>query len=307
MRRWLAVASRVGRIGRGSRRSAAAPYLFLLPTAVFFLAFWVFPFGFTIWVSLTDWNVLGDLTSTEFVGIGNYVDLVVKDAIFRTAVRNTFTYVLINVPLVMVLGLALALLLKQEIVGRTIFRTVAFLPYGTSVVALAIIWKFIYSPQDSGVLNNLLLNLGFSSQGWLSSAKLALPSIMAMDVWKWTGYSMVIFLVALFNIPTVYYEAAKVDGANSWNCFWHVTFPLLRPTFLFSIVTATIGAFQVFAQVYVMTQGGPANASEVVVHYMYLVAFKWLRMGDAAAMALVLLGLILAFVLVETRLLRERE
>ena len=130
---------------------------------------------------------------------------------------------------------------------------------------------------------------------------------MAMDVWKWTGYTMVIFLVALANIPSVYYDAAQVDGANNWLAFRHITLPLLRPTFLFTAVTGTIGAFQVFAQVYVMTQGGPANSTEVVVHYMYQVAFKWLRMGDAAAMAMVLLGFIMIFVLSEYRLLQEKN
>jgi ABC-type sugar transport system permease subunit len=141
----------------------------------------------------------------------------------------------------------------------------------------------------------------------LSDANLALPSIMIMDIWKWVGSNMVIFLVALFNIPNVYYEAAKVDGANSYQCFRHVTLPLLRPTFLFMAVTGTIGAFQVFAQVFIMTEGGPAHGSEVVVHYMYNVAFEWLRMGDASAMAIILLLLILVFVVAEMWVLRVRE
>lgn len=130
---------------------------------------------------------------------------------------------------------------------------------------------------------------------------------MAMDAWKWIGYTMVIFLVALSNIPTMYFEAAQVDGASVWQSFVHITLPLLRPTFLFLAVTGTIGAFQVFGQVYIMTQGGPANSTEVVVYYMYQMAFKWMRMADAAAMAMVLLALILILVLGEMRFLQERE
>jgi multiple sugar transport system permease protein len=256
---------------------------------------------------MTNWDILGNFSDTDFQGLKNYSHLIFVDSIFLTAVRNTFTYVVVNVPIVMVFGLGLALLLQLQFSGQTVFRTLAFLPYGTSVVALAIIWRFIYSPTDSGVLNSVLSWVGLPSQGWLSSATLALPSIMAMDVWKWTGYTMIIFLVALANIPASYYEAAKVDGANWWDSFRFITLPLLRPTFLFAVVTGTIGAFQVFAQVYVMTQGGPAHATEMVVHYMYRVAFKWLRMGDAAAMAMVLLALILILVLVEIKLLQERD
>jgi ABC-type sugar transport system permease subunit len=274
---------------------------------LFFAVFWVFPFLFSIFVSFTDWNILGSVTDAEFRGFGNYFDLLRQDLIFRIALRNTFTYVMINVPVVMILALGLALVLKQDLFGRGVFRTVAFIPRGASVVALALIWRFIYSPTESGVLNTLLIRLGLPIQGWLSDAKLALPSVMLMDMWYWVGSSMVIFLVALFNIPQVYYEAAKVDGANSWHCFRHVTLPLLRPTFLFAIVTGTIGAFQVFAQIYIMTEGGPANGSEVVVHYMYKVGFEWLRMGDASAMAIVLLGLIMVFVLVEMWVLRARD
>lgn len=292
---------------RSRRTTAAAPYLFLLPAMLYFLIFWVGPFLFTIWISMTDWDILGNIADVQFRGLRNYTDLVTNDSIFLTAVRNTFTYVVVNVPLVLVLGLGLALLLERQFAGRSVVRTIAFLPYGTSVVALAIIWKFIYSPTDSGVLNSVLLKLGLPSQGWLSSANLALPAVMAMDIWKWTGYTMVIFLVALSNIPAMYYEAAEVDGASWWDRFRYITLPLLRPTFLFAVTTATIGAFQVFAQVYVMTQGGPANATEVVVHYMYRVAFKWLRMGDAAAMAIVLLGLILVLVMSEVKGLQERD
>lgn len=290
-----------------SRRKTAAPYLFLLPAAIYFLVFWVVPFIFTVAISMTDWNILGDLSKLEFQGLNNYIELFTEDTIFLTAVKNTFIYAGINTPLVIVLGLGLALLLRSRFFGRTIVRTLAFLPYGTSLVALAIIWRFIYSPKPSGVLNSVLMWFGIENQGWLSSAQMALPSIMAMDIWKWTGYTMVIFLVALSNIPRVYYDAAAVDGANPWNQFRYITLPLLRPALLFTFVTGTIGAFQVFAQVYVMTQGGPANSTEVVVHYMYRVAFKWLRMGDAAAMSIMLLALILVFVLLEYRLLETRD
>ena len=284
-----------------------APYLFLLPATIYFLVFWIGPFLFTIGISMTDWTILGELSKVNFSGVSNFTSLFANDPIFLTAVRNTFTYAVVNTPLVLVLGMGLALLLMSSFIGKTILRTAAFLPYGTSVVALAIIWRFIYSPTPSGVLNSILSWVGIPNQGWLSSSTLALPSIMLMDVWKWTGYTMVIFVVGMSNIPTMYYEAAQVDGANSWDCFWQITIPLLRPTFLFSIVTGTIGAFQVFAQVYVMTRGGPANATEVVVHYMYLVAFKWLHMGSASAMAIVLLAFIMIIVLIENKLLQEKD
>lgn len=295
------------RVKGSRRRTPAAPYLFILPSALFFLVFWIAPFLFTVWISTTDWNALGSLREVTFQGLGNYANLFTNDPIFLTAVRNTFVFVLVNVPVVMGLGLALALLLRRPFRGRAAVRTIAFLPYGTSIVALAIIWRFIYSPTPSGVLNTALSWVGIPNQAWLSSATLALPSIMAMDVWKWTGYTMVIFLVALSNIPAMYFEAAQVDGANAWKSFIHITLPMLRPTFLFVIVTGTIGAFQVFGQVYIMTQGGPANATEVVVYYMYQMAFKWMRMADAAAMAMVLLVLILVLVLGEMRILQERE
>jgi len=292
--------------GRGGRRSKAAPYLFLLPALLFFSVFWVFPFLFSIWVSTTDWDILGNLSDLTYQGLENY-GKVLNDSIFRTAVRNTFTYVLMDVPALTVLGLGLALLLKQSMVGRGAFRTIAFLPHGTSAVALAIIWKIIYMPADSGVLNGMLLQLGLPTLGWLTDPSWALPSILIMTIWKWTGFTLVVFLVALFNIPSEYYEAARVDGANVWHTFRHITIPLLRPTFLFTTVTNTIGAFQIFTEVYLMTEGGPAKATEVVVHYMYTVAFEWLKMGKASAMAILLLALILAFVLVEMRLLRARD
>jgi multiple sugar transport system permease protein len=220
------------------------------------------------------------------------------------AVRNTAVYVLF-VPAGMALALALALLVNRRMPGVRLLRAVYFLPYITSFVAISLVWRWMFQP-DVGLFNNLLGRIGVSPQPWLSSPAAALPSLMLMSTWMYAGYMMVIFLAGLQSIPETLYESARMDGAGAWQRFRRITLPLLRPTLLFILVTMVIFMFQVFTAVYVMTEGGPLHATDVVVYHIYRTAWEYLRMGYASAMAWVLFALVFLVTLLQFRWLGAR-
>jgi multiple sugar transport system permease protein len=280
---------------------AVRAWAFLSPSFLHLLVFSVGPILFALWLSFHKWNLLEP--TRPFVGLDNYRELA-GDADFWRAIRNTAVYVLF-VPVGMAVALALALFVNRRIPGVHVMRTIFFLPYITSFVAISLVWRWMFQP-DVGLFNNLLGRVGIPPQPWLSSPSSALPSLMLMSVWMYAGYMMVIFLAGLQNIPESLYESAKIDGAGPWRRFLHITLPMLRPTLLFILVTMIIFMFQVFTAVYVMTEGGPLHATDVIVYHVYRAAWEYLRMGYASAMAWVLFAIVFVITLIQFRFLDDR-
>lgn len=265
-------------------RIDGSAYLYLLPVFIILFSFHVLPIFYSFVVSFYEWDLIG---SPEYVGWANYSRLM-DDPLFYKSIVNTLYYALVSVPLSIFLSLAIALLLNNPIAGMGIYRTIYFIPVITSINAVAIIWNFIYHP-DYGLLNRLLELVDLPAQTWLQDPFWAMPCIILMSVWKGLGYNVVIFLTGLQSIPRHLYEAATIDGASSWAKFRHITWPLLSPTTFFIFVMSSIGSFQVFSQVYMMTpRGGPLQSTMVVVFYLYRKAFEKFEFGYALAAAFVL-------------------
>ncbi len=276
-------------------------YLFLAPGMIHFLIFTVFAVGFAFYISFHEWNIIRP--EKPFVGLENYLRLF-EDRQFIRSVINTFTF-MIGVPLNLISGLAVALLLNTKVRGQALFRTMFYIPVVTPLVVAAIIWKWVYQ-GDYGLLNYYLLQWGIIQEKifWLADPNLALPALIVMGIWGGTGATMVIYLAGLQSIPEDFYDAAKVDGANSWQRLIHITIPLLRPTTFFLLITGIIGAFQIFTEVYIMTNGGPLNRTSTIGYYLYVNAFRELDMGYATAMAFVLFAMIFVFTLIQWKYTR---
>jgi multiple sugar transport system permease protein len=264
-----------------------------------FFVFTLLPVAIAAYLSFTNYDVF---TKMDWIGVANYED-VFQDELFWRALWNTVTYTFWSIPLSMGIGLGLAMLLNQKMRGLGLYRTIYYVPVVTSMVAVAMIWIQLFDPLY-GVISNALEAVGIKGIDWLGDPNLAMPSIIAVSVWKVIGWNMLIYLAGLQGIPDYLKEAAAIDGANRWQTFWKITLPLLQPTTFFIFVTSLIGAFQVFDQVYVMTGGGPANATTTLVHQIYNAAFKALDMGYAAAMSFVLFGIILVVSLFSMRTIR---
>ncbi len=275
-------------------REALHAWAFLAPSLAHLLLFSIGPILFALYLSFHRWNLVE--AQRPFVGLANYRSLL-GDAGFGHALVNTALYVLF-VPVGMAVALALALLVNRRMRGLRLLRTLFFLPYITSFVAISLVWKWMYDP-DFGLFNNILSRLGLPPQPWLSSPGTAMPSLMIMSVWMYAGYMMVIFLAGLQNIPESLYESARIDGAGAWQRFRRITLPMLRPTTFFVLVTMVIFMFQVFTAVYVMTEGGPLHATDVIVYHIYRSAWEYLRMGYASAMAWVLFGIVFVITLIQ--------
>ena len=277
-----------------------AGYLFVAPAMVIFFVFTLLPVAIALYLSFTNYDVF---TKMDWIGFDNYQFTLFEDELFRTALVNTVVYTVWSVPLSMAIGLGAALLLNQKLRGLGVYRTIYYVPVVTSMVAVAMIWLQLFDPLY-GVISNALEAIGIKGIDWLGDPNLAMPSIIAVSVWKVIGWNMLIYLAGLQGIPDYLKEAAAIDGANRWQTFWKITLPLLQPTTFFIFVTSLIGAFQVFDVVYVMTGGGPANATTTLVHQIYNAAFKALDMGYAAAMSFVLFGIILVVSLFSMRATR---
>ena len=278
-------------------REAGLAYLFLLPTLLGLLFFTVGPVIAGFLISFTNWNIF---LPPQWVGLDNYSALFTQD-LPRKVFGNTLYYTAINVPLNMGLALAVALLLNLRLRAVAFYRAIYFLPVVTSTVAAALIWNWLYSP-NFGPINYALAAIGIDGPPWLASTTWAMPAVILMSVWKGFGINMLIFLAGLQGIPQELLEAAMIDGANRWQRFWRVTWPLLTPTTFFVLVISCIASFQVFEQVFVMTEGGPAYATTVLGLFIYLNAFRYNNMGYAAAAAYVLFAVILVITLVQLRL-----
>jgi multiple sugar transport system permease protein len=277
---------------------------FAAPFVILFVVFMAGPILVAFITSLTDMRIsdIRHPLDVSFVGLDNYF-AVFRDETFRKAARNTAVYVLFAVPFTIGLGLLIALGLNQATLRfRNAFRTGYFLPYVTSVVAVALVWRLLLG-TDAGLVNGLLEKVGIDGPGWLTDTRYALGSMIAMTTWKGLGLQMIIFLAGLQAIPNELYEAAAVDGASRWHRFRYVTIPMLRPTLLFSTVVATIGLLQVFDEAFVMTQGGPLDSTLTVAFHAYN-QFSFGNYGYTAAIAYVLFLAIAGLTLLQFRFLR---
>lgn len=263
-------------------------WIFIGPVILGIAAFQLVPILVSIFASLTDWD---GLNPPEVVGLENYRKLVVDDPYFRKTVRNTMFFVAGHIPLTMGIALGLALLCNSKMRGIALFRTAYFMPSVSNVVAISVVWFWFYQPQD-GVLNGLLSTIGIDGPAWLSDIRWAMPAVIIVSVWQGVGYPMIILLAGLQGIPESLYDAAKMDGSSSWQRFRDITLPLLTPSLFFLLITQFISSFQVFGIIFVMTQGGPANATSVYIYYLYQNAFAFGRMGYASAMAWLLFAAI---------------
>ncbi len=258
-------------------------YLFILPALIWLVWWRMGPTFFMGFLSFHKWSVL--TPAKPYVGLHHY-NLIAQDEKFWNAMGNTLVYIT-QIPLGMAIALALAMALNQQIRGIRVLRTIYYMPAVTSIVVVSLMWKLLYN-KDLGVFNYLLDFIGLGPYGWLQSPNMAMPSIMAMAVWLGLGARMLLFLAGLQSIPNELYEAANVDGAGGWHKFWHITLPLLAPTTFFVLVTSVIQSFQVFGPIYVLTDGGPAGATDVAVYRIYFEAWQNLRFGYASAETVIL-------------------
>lgn len=284
-------------------RSRWSTFILLSPWIVTFIAFSLYPVGYSLYLSFTKYDPLAGL-APKFIGLSNYFEIV-NDPKFWQAVKNTVIFVVGTIPVTTAIALVLAVFLNQKIKFRSFFRASYFVPVMTAVVVISTIFTYIYSPY--GLLNSLLGLFGIAGKNWLLSTRFALPAIMAMMVWASFGYYTVLFLAGLQNIPEEIYESAAIDGANSIQTFFRVTLPLLRPMLIFALVINTIRSFQIFSQIFVMTQGGPLGSTRTIVYYLYNMGFQKFRMGYASGIAYLLFVLILVFSIIQMKTLSYEE
>lgn len=269
-------------------------YLFILPSCVIYLLFVLIPIGWTMYLSFTDYN----LRTAGFVAFQNYAALF-GDPLFVQALFNTVCFTLITLVPAIVIGLGLAMLIKKQFVGRGFFRAAFYLPHIVSMVVASLAWSYLFS--ETGVLNMMLKFLGIARVHWLTSPDTAMICIVIVSLWMDCGHNMILFLAGLQGIPEHLYEAASLDGANGMQMFRHITLPMLASTTFFVFIMSCIASFQVFGQVYILTGGGPDNATTTLAHQIYLNAFQYYKMGYASAMAVVLLLITLVITAVNYR------
>ncbi len=269
------------------------PYLFILPAFIVLVVFFFIPFFQTIGLSFFDYS--SSIYNPSFAGINNYIKLF-KEPIFYKVMFNTFMYLIIAVPFLVIFPLFIAILINQKIKGITLYKILIYLPVIVSIVVAAIAFKWLYSTQ--GVLNYILSIFNINSIGWLTDTKWALFSVAIVTIWKGVGYYMMIYLASLMSVPQDLYEACDIDGANFLKKHLTVTIPHIMPTIALVTTISTISAMKVFAEIYVMTKGGPLNSSKTIVYYIYERAFENLDLGYASALAVILLIIVMLFSLI---------
>lgn len=284
------------------RSEALTGYLFILPTLIGFAVFILYPIVESIRISFMDFNILRD---SEYIGLDNYVDIF-KDKRVATVYGNTFVFTLFAVFFNAGVGLLLAVALNRRMPTfmRNLYRSIFFFPLLVAHTYIAVIWQFLYH-RDLGVLNYYLGIIGVAAIPWLSQGNWAMAAIIIMDVWKNTGFAMLVFLAGLQNIPNEFYESAQLDGANGRQIFFRITLPLLSPTIFFILVIFMIGALQVFDTIQVLTRGGPGDSTRSVVMYIYEKAFQRFDLGYAAAVSMTLFAIILVLTLIQFRIGRR--
>ena len=273
-------------------------FVFVLPGLVSYFVWTLYPIFSAFLISFYKWNLNPNLPS-KFVGLQNYI-MAIKDPIVWVAFKNTFLYTLITVPGQMIFGLLIAIVLNKKIFGQTTFRVLYYLPVITSWVFVSLIFEYLFAGY--GGLVNYILHTNIQ---WLSSPSTAMIPIYVLGIWKGIGWSMLIFLAGLQGIPQVLYEAARIDGANRWELVRHITIPLLKPTMMFELVMLTIGGFNVFLSVWVMTSGGPMNSTQVVSVYMFQQAFNYFNFGYGAALSIMLFVIVFIIAQIQRRWLKS--
>jgi ABC-type sugar transport system permease subunit len=290
----------VRNILRAFERSDKNGFWFVLPYALFFLAFVAYPLVFSFILIFHRWNIV---TPMEWIGLRNFSRLL-QDPLFFKSIVNTLTFLIIHIPLQIVIALVFALLLNTKVNLRGFFRALYFLPVVVSGVAVTILWQQLYS-YDYGVLNTLLHSVGLSSIPWLIDSSWAMPSIAIMATWKNVGIYIVLFLVGLQNIPGELYEAANLDGATKSKQLWHITLPMLNPTVVVIIVLSTISGFSLFIEPYVLTGGGPMQSTLSGMLYIYNQAFYFNHMGYAATLGFMFALVVLVVVLLQRKVVES--
>lgn len=295
------------RRGDFSRSEQRAGVAFAVPAIVLLLLFVIGPAVVSLAMSFTNARLISPV-APEFVGLDNFRRAFTEDPVFTRSVLNTFLFAALVVPLQGGLGLVLALLVDQKIAGRNLFRTVYFLPVITSMVVISLLWRFLY--QEDGLVNSALSMLTggvWAGRAWLADPSTAMGAIVVMSVWQGVGFHMVIWLAGLQTIPEEVYEAAALDGTTRWEQFRHITLPLLKPTFVFVLITITIAAMSLFVQVDIMTDGGPLGSTSSIVYQIVQKGFQQQQIGYAAALSLVFFCLVLALALIQRRLTRDKD
>lgn len=292
-----AVRAKRGRRALSPRaQEALVAYLFASPWLLHLLLLTALPVLSSLYFSFCSYQIV---KPAEFWGPQNYVRLFTEDTRFIKSLWNTLYMVIVGVPLGMIFGMSIALLMNTKVKGRAIYRTMYYMPSQVSGVALAFLWGWLLNPQF-GVVSSILWKFGIKPPLWIASPKWVKPSFIMMGLWG-VGGSMIIWLAGLQAIPGVFYEAAEIDGANRWQRFWRITMPLLSPTTFFVLTTGIIGSFKIFTQAYVLTGGGPADASLFYALYLYQNAFNYFKMGYASAMAWVLFMIIMSTTLLQLK------
>lgn len=275
------------------RKNQLWAYTFIAPQIIGILAFTLFPIVFSLALSFCDWNLVKPM---KFVGFDNFVK-VYKSAVFWEVLKNTGYYVLMYVPSVAVCSLLLAKALNKTFKGSTLVRTLLYLPHLTCSVAVCMVWGFMY--QSEGVLNKLLSLVNIQGPKWLHDPNWAMISVVIVSVWRCLGHHMVLYLAGLRGINPTYYEAARIDGASSVRCFFNITLPMLSPTIFFTLCTSMINSFQVFDEVYMLTEGGPGRSTQTIVYRIFTTAFQNLKLGRASVMAWSLFVIIMIFTAIQ--------
>jgi multiple sugar transport system permease protein len=283
------------------RLNKLIPYIFVAPNVLVVLIFAIYPLISNFFVSFT----IGPEGTPTFVGFDNYITMA-EDKAFWTAAKNTFYYSALLVIPTVILSLILAIGLNRNIPFRNTLRAVYLLPHLLSWAVIGLIWRWMYS-SNNGILNSILTDLGLPTSRWILDPDLTIPSLALTGIWAGVGYYMIIYLAGLQGISGTYYEAAKIDGANRWQQFWYITLPALKPITVLIINLSVISSFRVFEQVYVMTGGGPGRASFVLVLYIYIKGLQENSMGYAAALSVVLFGVLILLTLLLNRLIKDND
>lgn len=289
-------------------RAERTAWVFTAPALAIILLVFMLPTALALGLSLTDYSIyaLADWSNLSFVGLGNFADLLTTPLFWR-ALGNTLLFAALGVPMAIGASLFAALLLHEATVRwKPLWRVLLFAPYVTSVVATAVVWRFVLNTRF-GLLNRALGLAGIAPVDWLGDPYASIPAILIFVTWKIFGYNMIVFIAALSAVPQDLMEAARLDGASRWGRFRHVTLPAIGPTLLLAAVMSVAGFLQLFAEPYVMTLGGPAQSTTTVLYFMFDEGFKWWNLGQASAVALILFVLILLVTIVQTRIGRRYE
>jgi len=282
-------------------------YIFLALPVVFYAMIRFYPTFYAFFLSLTDWDIIS--RDKNFIGIGNYIKLF-HDPIFWKTLVNTLKYVVYGLPVSLLLGFVIAYNIDKVSRGAEFYKAIYFIPYITSMVAVAWVWRWLYQPAPIGIFNKILISVGLPQQRFLFSESQAIFSILATTIWVDVGFQMIIFLAGIKGISIQYYEAAEIDGANNKDKLFRITLPLLKPTIVFLCITGTIRYLRIFTQVLNMTyqgEGGPLNSTKPLVLYIYNSAFKRFDMGYASAMTVILFLIILLVTLIQLKVMKSED